>query len=517
MSTISANDDPTIYDKDRVLTGCRTMHRGLTRLVRAAILPALVQYGCATVAPVNAPVDHVRPETGYRIAKFLARDRSPRNNPDALVFLAFSGGGTRAAALSYGVLEELRRTPIVVKGHQHSMLDEVDLIAGVSGGSFTALAYALYGERLFDEYQQRFLKRNVQGELIRRILNPADWPRLASDSYNRSELAADYYDEILFEGATFNDLIPRRSPVAVVTGTDLSTGARFEFSQDTFDLMCSDLGSVRLARAAATSSAVPVLLSPVTYRNYGGKCNATLPVWVQDVANREPVARPAGRALLRYRDFTALEDSENRPYLHIVDGGVSDNLGLRGMLEALEQLEASPTFQREMRFSELRHIVVIAVNSRSAPATDWDQKPAPPSIVSQLIQASSVPIDHFSFESVELLRDMAARWADRRELEIARRLDAGQSRTEAEAAVPRITFDAIDVSFEAIEDPAERREFMEMPTTFFLPPESIDRLRELGGRLLRNSRPYQILLERIAELAKLDTPASVKPMANDGR
>ena len=298
------------------------------------------------------------------------------------------------------------------------------------------LAYALYGERLFDEYPQRFLKRNVQGELIQRILNPTNWSRLASDGYGRSELAADYYDEILFGGATFNDLIPLGAPVAVVTGTDLSTGARFEFSQDTFDLLCSDLGSVRLARAAATSSAVPVVLSPVTYRNYGGKCDAMLPVWVQDVANREHAARPAGRALLRYRDFKALEDSENRPYLHIVDGAVSDNLGLRGMLEAFEQLEASPTFQREMRFSELRHIVVIAVNSRSAPATDWDRKPAPPGIVSQLIQASSVPIDHFSFESVELLRDIAARWADRRELAIARRVDAGQSRTEAEASVP---------------------------------------------------------------------------------
>src|SRR5262249_39099187 len=187
--------------------------------------------------------------------------------------------------------------------------------------------------------------------------------------------------------------------------------------------------------------------------------------------------------------------------------------GLRGMLEALEQLEANPAFQREMHFSELRHIVVIAVNSRSAPATDWDRKLTPPGFLSQLIQASSVPIDHFSFESVELLRDMAARWADRRELAIGRRLEAGQSRTEAEAAVPRITFDAIDVSFDAIEDPAERREFMEMPTTFFLPAESIDRLRELGGRLLRNSRAYQVLLERIAELANLDTPRPEKPIA----
>src|SRR5262245_7216580 len=386
VSTISVNDDPSICGNNPALTGRRTMRPWLMRLVLATILPAIVLGGCATGGPVNGSVDRVRPESGYRIAKFMVRDRGPTNNPDAFLLVAFSGGGTRAAALSYGVLEELRRTSIVVKGHLHSLLDEVDLIAGVSGGSFTALAYALYGERLFQEYEQRFLKRNVQGELIRRVLNPTNWPRLAMGGYGRSELAADYYDEILFGGATFNDLVPLQTPVAVVSGTDLSTGARFEFSQDTFDLLCSDLGSVRLARAAATSSAVPVVLSPVTYRNYGGKCDARLPIWVQGVASKEHAARPAGRMLLRYRDFKALEDSENRPYLHVVDGAFSDNLGLRGMLEAFEQLEASPAFQREMRFSELRHIVVIAVNSRSAPATDWDRKPTPPGFVSQLIQ-----------------------------------------------------------------------------------------------------------------------------------
>jgi len=66
VSTTSVNDDPTIYDKDRVLTGCRTMHRGLTRLVLAAILPAIVLCGCMTAAPVNVRVDRVEPETGYR-------------------------------------------------------------------------------------------------------------------------------------------------------------------------------------------------------------------------------------------------------------------------------------------------------------------------------------------------------------------------------------------------------------------------------------------------------------------
>ena len=127
----------------------------------------------------------------------------------------------------------------------------------------------------------------------------------ASADYGRSELAADYYDEILFNGATFDDLLTKPTPATAVTGTDLSTGARFQFSQEHFDLLCSDLGKVRLARAAATSSAVPVVLSPVTYHNYGGHCGAVMPAWVKDVTDPDASARPSGRALLRYRDMQA--------------------------------------------------------------------------------------------------------------------------------------------------------------------------------------------------------------------
>ena len=477
-------------------------HRGARRVHRAlavvAACGALLLAGCTAMAPVNPPIAQVNLEAGYHLVPLLKRQRDAGNHPEAMVLLAFSGGGTRAAALSYGVLEELRRTPLTLDGQTHTLLDQVDLIAGVSGGSFTALAYALHGERLFGEYETRFLKRDVQGALIARALDPRHWPRLGSGHYGRSELAADYYDEILFGGATFADLVGRKTPVALVTGTDLSTGARFEFSQDHFDLMCSDLGSVRLARAAATSSAVPVVLSPVTYRNYGGQCGAGMPNWVQDVANTDSPSRPAGRALLRYREIRDLSDSAQRPYIHVVDGGVSDNLGLRGMLEAFELLEASPQFQKEADLDRLKHIVVVAVNSRSAPSTDWDRSPTPPGLVAQLMQSSSVPIDHFSYESVELLKDIAQRWASRRLLDVARKRLEGMTQAQAEAAVSHITFDAIDVSFDAIADPAEQRYFMDLPTSFVLPDEAVDRLRELGGRLLRQSPAYQSLLQRIA-------------------
>src|SRR5205814_293529 len=84
--------------------------------------------------------------------------------------LASCGGGTRAAAFSFGVLEALRDIQLEgARGRKGRLLDEVDIITGVSGGSFTALAYGLYGDKLFDDYEQRFLKRNVQGELIKRF------------------------------------------------------------------------------------------------------------------------------------------------------------------------------------------------------------------------------------------------------------------------------------------------------------------------------------------------------------
>ncbi len=128
------------------------------------ILLVVALAGCAT-RPINAPIAQVDPRAGYR--PYLLIPKRSNNDPHTLFVLSFSGGGTRAAAFSYGVLEKLRRTEIVVDGQRRRLIDEVDLITGVSGGSFTALAYALYGDRLFSEYEERFLKRDVQGALLR--------------------------------------------------------------------------------------------------------------------------------------------------------------------------------------------------------------------------------------------------------------------------------------------------------------------------------------------------------------
>ncbi len=457
----------------------------------ACILTALVLAGCAS-RPINEPITQVDPKAGYR--PYLLIPKIPNNDPHTMFVLSFSGGGTRAAAFSYGVLEELRRTEIQVDGQRRRLIDEVDVITGVSGGSFTALAYALYGDRLFDEYEERFLKRDVQGTLTSRSLNPFYWHKFIGGTAGRSELAAEYYDEILFEGATFADLLKRPGPVAIATGTDLSTGSRLAFFQNDFDLLCSDLNRVRLSRAAATSSAVPVVLSPVTFNNYGGKCGFQYPAWVRAVADPETRVRPSGRALQRYREMQDFQKSEERPYIHVVDGGVSDNLGVRGVLEAIQELAASAAFQGEVGFGAIRRIVLIVVNSRSSPDTDWDRHEDPPGIVAQLLQSSGVPIERNSFETIETMKDLAEIWRWRRELLIAHARLEGATEEEAEARVQKVTLEVLEVSFDAIHDPQERDYFMDLPTSFVLEPEEVDRLREVAGQLLRQSKTYESVL-----------------------
>ncbi|MEN8108270.1 MAG: patatin-like phospholipase family protein [Pseudomonadota bacterium] len=459
-----------------------------TEYLIVCFLAAVMLAGCAS-RPINDPIEQVDPQAGYR--PYLHFPKRQNNDPHTLFVLSFSGGGTRAAAFSYGVLEELRRTEIVFEGQRRRLIDEVDLITGVSGGSFTALSYALYGEQLFSEYEERFLKRDVQGTLFARTLNPFNWWKFIGGSAGRSEFAADYYDEILFEGATFADLLDKPGPMAVATGTDLSTGSRLAFFQNDFDLICSDLNTIQLSRAAATSSAVPIVLSPVTFNNYGGNCGFQYPAWVKDVADPAHRVRPAGRAYQRYKEMQNFQNSQDRPYIHLVDGGVSDNIGVRGVLEALEELSASAEFRGEVGFGAYRRVVLMVVNARSSPSIDWDRKENPPGFVSQLLQSTGVPIERYSFETIETMKDLAEIWKWRRDLLVAQARLSGVPEAQAEASVQKVTLDVVDISFDAIPDPEDRTDLMNLPTSFVLPAEDIDRLREAASQLMRQSVEFQ--------------------------
>jgi NTE family protein len=291
------------------------------RVLLSVALAALIALGGCATAPINPPIAHADPTVGYRMQN---RPSFARHKED-IVVLAFSGGGTRAAAFSYGVLEVLRDTEVLgPKGERQRLLDLVDVITGVSGGSFTALAYGLYGDRLFGEYEQRFLKRNVEGELIGRVLNPVNWGSLASPDWGRSELAADLYDEILFDGATFADLQRKSGPMIVAAATDLTSGGRFYYTQTMFDILCSDLSAVKLRAPRHHRRAFRSLACDDP--QLGGTCDD------EPCSSRARQVSPLPARGTRSSNCTGqyYADSLQRPFFHLVDGGVADNLGMRG-------------------------------------------------------------------------------------------------------------------------------------------------------------------------------------------
>ena len=469
----------------------------MTRVRKSLLLAlaSLLLFGGCAIRPINPPIAQAEPNSGYR---FETRQAHAKDK-DNLVVLAFSGGGTRAAAFSYGVLEFLRKTEIVgPKGNTVRLLDEVDVITGVSGGSFTALAYGLYGDKLFADYEQRFLKRDVQGEIIARTLSPANWGKLSSTGWGRSELAAQLYDEVLFNGATFGDLDRGPGPMILASATDISTGSRFVFTQRVFDVICSDLNAVPLSRAAAASSAVPVVLSPVTINNYGGSCNRIAPGWVKLFTDSDNPPRPAARAIRSLKSEEAFGDSVHRPYLHLVDGGVSDNVGMRAVLDALQILEALHDAGVATPFDSARRIIVFVVNSLSSPPTNWDELEDPPGTVNVLLKSAGTPIDAFSYESVELLRDMAAQWQTLRLIKNSAAMAANKDPSVANALrIPAAEIYAIDVSFPALKDKAERDYLNQQPTSFVLPPEAVDRLRAAAGTIIMDSPEFKRLLKDV--------------------
>jgi NTE family protein len=287
---------------------------------------ALLATGCASMRAMNVPLDRVDPQSGYRPER-IARSR---HTGDVALLLSFSGGGTRASALAYGVLQELRDTQVSVAGKRERLLDEIDTITSVSGGSFTSAYYGLYGDRIFEDFEERFLKRNVQRSLLWRILWPQNFVRLILPFFDRTELAIDYYDEKIFDGARFEDLTKAGGPLVQINATDISGGSRFTFIQPQFDLICSDLSRLEVARAVTASSAVPVAFPTIVLKNYAGRCGYQKPPWLEEaLASRK-------RSPRRYHiasEMNAYLDRKELPYVHLVDGGIADNLGVRGPLD----------------------------------------------------------------------------------------------------------------------------------------------------------------------------------------
>lgn len=436
--------------------------------------------GCATPrAFLGAPLTKAAGEPGYRVADVVAH-----RAPDELrVVVSFSGGGMRASAFSFGVLEQLAedRVRSADGAAPRRLLDEVDIVSAVSGGAVTAAYWALHGDRIFEDYRRRFLLRDVSGGLKRTLfLDPRTWFRLASTEYSRGDVYADYLDRKLFRGATFRDLDHGGGrPFLILNATDIGTAARFEFTQDHLDLLCDDLDSFPLARAVAASSSVPALMTPITVENRAGRCGHRMPEWVVSAAD----GATQSRRHLQASAMLAYSDPAHYGWLHLVDGALGDNLGVRAAMDALADRD-DPSRLRPSAIAPGQRLVFIEVN-----ATDWQAERIggsrqPPDAMAMLRLLGTVPVDRYTVESKALLRETLRRWMR----------DAG-----AEARLHIIEIDLDDLR----DDPRFGR-LSRLPTALDAKAADVDELRCAARLMLEANADYRRLLREtgIAEGAR---------------
>lgn len=449
------------------------------------------RFGGEFIRPtMNAPLPKWNPEYGYRFANLPP---SVSGSTDSLFMVAsFSGGGARASALSYGVLRELHRTPIVWEGYRKNLADELNIINALSGGSFTAAYYALHHDRIFQDFESRFLRKNWENKLHARVAgSPLNWFRLLSPYFGRAHIFAELLDEELFDGATFNDLVSsHQRPIIFLHASDMATVSRFEFNQRQFDLICSDLSKFRLSVAAAASSALPLILSPISLKNYAGECQLEPPKYLTETLRTSWGKRRASE-LLSY------VDSWRRPYIHLLDGGLADNLGMRNILELSFLKDDLEGALQILGVSKIKKLVFLMVSAETDPDVMSYQLDELPSITRVLNALIDIPMNRYSADTVQLMHLAVMQWRTH----VRERARTGQS-----VFAPNADIYLINASLAELEDPYERSRLMRIPTGLALNDAQVDDLLQAASQLIRNDKEFQRLLR------DLETEAAKSPV-----
>ena len=446
-------------------------------------LCAAVLAACGTTPTRERPLEKIVPLTAPVLAPGV-----DANSDKLFVVVTFSGGGKRAAAFSFGVLEALRDVQVTTPdGDQHSLLDEIDLISAVSGGAFTAAYYALNGKEAFGSYETRFLNHDTEQDLWNKVLSPVNWPRLAKTDVSRSDLEVEYFDEKLFNGATVADVMTR-SPRVIVSATDLVRAKPFAFTREQLNGICVDPKSVPVARAVFASAATPIYFAPLVMRNFAGQCGYLPPdgVSTDAVGDEDVYRRERADRLLSFLD------SGNYPYLHLADGALADNLGARAILDEVALGETVTDALRRNGFSRARRMLFIVVDARTGFDTRYAQRPEPLGIKKVMDAVVSVTFNRYSFETMNLMRARVKRWED----------EVRSTRCKAALAIPdceKFDIDLVELSFERVKNAEERVYLDRVPTAFTLSGEQINRLRRAAHLLVEESPELRKFLEESAK------------------
>lgn len=456
-------------------SGLRSVGRGAAALVFLAFIG-----GCAAVIP-NAPLaptdlnDGTGPisKGGYRLEALPQKETAS----DLLVLLCFSGGGKRSAAFGYGVLKGLRDFELPGYGAGASLLNAVDVIASVSGGSFPAAYYGLYRDRIFTDFDKDFLSRNIESYIWGNFLLPWNYRWLFDSSYGTNDRMADIYDKLMFHGATYADLQKQGRPLISIDATDVDHGLTFPFIQDQFDLICSNLSAFPIARAVAASNGFPILFTPITLESHRAACGNRAPSWLANQPGNDPLSRADqfANASRKYLDADATR------YVHLMDGGISDNLAMRGLVNIMMVLTHGDTLDKRIDLSRVRRILLISADGQAANDAASARKENLSSIGQIFNAVSGTQIDSYNFETMILANREVQGLRDAiRKQRCSRGMTDNQSCNDVQSYV-------VHLSLAGVSDPQTRERLQAIPTGLDVDSEDIALLVQAGEQQVRDS------------------------------
>ncbi len=456
------------------------MVRARTFLGSLSVCALLI--GCATIQ--NEPVNVAgTPDTLANRLETGFKEKTVED--DVVIGLSFSGGGTRAAAFSYGVLSEMERIP--VRGTQGAMIDRLDFISGVSGGAVTAAYYGLKKRAGLADFREKFLLRNAE-EGLQTDISLATLPRAMAGGINDSTGFPRWLDANLFHGANFGQFRAEGRPRVWINASDIYNRTPFVFGATAFRAMCSDLSEYPLADAVAASAAVPVAFAPVVIKTFPGQCKDRLPSWIvkaRDNSNAPPMLNAFAKAISRYHDGSI-------PYIKLLDGGLVDNYGLSGFTIARLSSDTPHGPLTPAQAVKLRRALFLVVDAKTGSSGNWINTVEGPSGVDLVKAAVDTTIDASvagSFTAFDTTmsdwQSALVRWrcglsaADRKRYGAP----ANWNCRDIKFFVGRLGFDQLD--------PARAARLEAIPTRFHLPREQVDEVIEAGRDSLRANPAFK--------------------------
>jgi NTE family protein len=429
---------------------------------------ALGLAGCATVfdnAPQNQPITQ----------QFIAQAVLPRDIVGTNVIgLSLSGGGMRAAAFAYGVLQALAG-----EAGGTDVFDDLTFISSVSGGSLTAAYFALHGRKGFDTYQTSVLERNLERDLRMSLWSPMNLSRLLAGGLNDRSNLARVLDKDVFGGATFADLYRNNKPDVWINASDLYNRTPFPFIPPVFMGLCSDLMQFRVAEAVAASMAVPLVFSPVALKTYPDSCLNPMPDWAVRAPGRraeQGIVSAIAQSIRNYRDPQRMQ------YVKLVDGGLTDNYGLSSILVA-RSVSGTPYGPiNEADAIRVRRMLFLIVDAGRPPTGDWAKQLDGPSGVDVGLAAADTAIDAAARLAVDAFKTMIEDWQNS-----VVRFRCTQPRERIRRYLPAneewrcddVQFIVGVVGFDDLE-PARAERLKNMPTRLALPKVEIEEAIQAG-------------------------------------